>query len=306
MDYFGIIKRAFQITIKHRFLWVFGFIVALAGGGGGFRSFSYSSDSGQSFANVGRWATAYLAVLILIGLILFLLWLVMWIFSVISQAGLVGSVNKIESNEETSLGDGFSIGAHYFWRVLGLSIILGLIILFLVLLILVPVVAAIVVLVSQSKTAGAGLAVAAIFCLVLAIIFVILLLVLFSAFLGVIFIYALRYIVLKDERVFASIGEAWRLVRANLSETLVMFLLLLLISAGVGIVLIIPALVIGLPAFFAFLGGITLKNASLIVVSALGFLFLVLVLSFLGGIFETFHSTVWTLTYLELTKSETT
>lgn len=304
MDYFGIIRRAFQITIRYRFLWVFGFVIALASGGGGFRSFSYSSDFGQSFANLGRFATAYLAVLILIGLILFLLWLVIWILSLISQAGLVSSVSKIEGGQETSLGDGFSIGAHYFWRVLGLSITLGLIIFLLVLLILVPIVVAVVIFASQSEAVGAGLAVPGIFCLVLSLMLIIFLLVLFSAFLGVIFIYALRYIVLKDERVFASIGAAWRLVRANLGPTLVMFLLLLLISAGVGIVLAIPALVIGLPAFFAFLGGVTLKNAYLIVLGGLGFLFLVLVLSVLRGIYEAFHSTAWTLTYLELTKSE--
>jgi hypothetical protein len=304
MDYFGIIRRAFEITIRRRFLWVFGFIVALAGGGGGFRGFSYFSDSGQSMARLGRFATAYLGVLILVGLILFLLWLVIWILSLISQAGLVSSVNKIERGEETSLGDGFSIGAHYFWRVLGLSIILGLIIFFLVLLIALPVVA-VIIFASQANAVGAGLAVPAIFCLVLGIIFLVFLLVLFAAFLGVIFIYALRYIVLKDKRVFISIGEAWRLIRANLGATLAMFLLLLLMSAGVGIVLAIPALVIGIPAFLAFLGGVTIGNVYLIVVASLGFFFLLLTVSFLRGIFETFHSTAWTLTYLELTKLET-
>ena len=35
MDYMGILKRAFHVTWNHKVLWLFGFLSALLGSGGG-------------------------------------------------------------------------------------------------------------------------------------------------------------------------------------------------------------------------------------------------------------------------------
>lgn len=304
MDYGKIIKRAFEITRKHPFLWVFGFIIALVSGGS---NFNYSYQSGgedQAFAKLGSFAVTYLVAVIIVILLVLLIGLILWIVSLMAEGGLVSCVKKIEKGEETSLGDGFSVGAHYFWRILALSVVLGLVIFILFLLLLAPLVAGILIFVSQSKSAGAETAVPAIFCLVLGIIFMVFLLIIFGAFLGVLFIYAMRQIVLKDERVFASIRAAWQLFRAKLKETVLMFLLLLVIGAVVSAVLVIPALVIGLPSVLAIISGASLKNVFLIAGGALGLLVLVLILSFLRGIYTTFHSTAWTLAFMELTAED--
>lgn len=304
MDYGKIVKRAFEITKKNPYLWLFGFIIALVSGGSNFSTSYQSGGENQTLEKLGSFASTYLIAIIIVALLIFLVWLVLWVVSIMAQGGLINCAKKIEKGEETSLGDGFSVGAHYFWRLLGLSIVLGLIVFFLVLLLLMPIIAVVIVLITQSKTAGAELAVPAIFCLVLGIIFMVFVLVIFGAFLGVLSIYAMRQIVLRDGRVFASIKAAWHLIRANLKETALMFLLLLVIGAVVSMVIGIPALLIGIPALLAIISGVGLKNILLIVGGALGFLVLMLILSFLKGIYTTFHSTAWTLTFLELTESE--
>ncbi|GAG65858.1 unnamed protein product [marine sediment metagenome] len=44
MDYGEIIRRAWNITKKYKYLWVFGFILALFGGGGGYSSNNLSNS----------------------------------------------------------------------------------------------------------------------------------------------------------------------------------------------------------------------------------------------------------------------
>lgn len=303
MDYGKIIKRAFEITRKHPFLWVFGFIIALVSGGSNFNFNYQTGGEDQAFTKLGGFASTYLVAIIVVVLLLILIGFILWIVSIMAQSGLVSCVKKIEKGEETSLGDGFSVGAHYFWRILALSVVLGLAIFILFLLLLAPLVAGILIFVSQSKSAGAETAVPAICCLVAGIIFMVFLLIIIGVFLGVLSVYAMRQIVLKDERVFASIRAAWHLIRAKFKETALMFLLLLVIGAVVSAVLAIPGLLIGLPAVLAIISGVSLKNFFLIAGGVLGLLVLVLVMSFFRGVYTTFHSAAWTLTFMELTES---
>lgn len=306
MDYGKLFKRAYEITIKYKYLWLLGFLIAIVSGGSNFSS-SYQTGS-QDASKLGEFATAYAVALAVIALFVGLIFFVLWILSLIAEGGLAGAVNKIEDNKETSLGDAFSIGAHYFWRVLGLSLLLGLVVFALILLVVVvPTVLLVFVFAgaaSQSGSQTAALLVPGIFCLVVGVIFAVLVIVVIATVLGIIHQYALRYIVLQDGRVWASIGQGWRLIRANVATTFIIFLLLMVARLLVGIVVAIPTLIISIPSVIGMIAGAALENFLLIGAAAFGLAIALLVGSFLAGIYQVFHSSTWTLAFRQLTSKQ--
>ncbi len=306
MDYLDILKKAFQITWKHKYLWVLGFLVALGSGGSNYNSNFNSQTSSPNWAGAGQWLESYLIVVILVGLILLFLYFIIWILSIIAHAGLVGAVDGIESGKEMGLGKAFGIGAHYFWRTLGINILLDLVMFLLVMIFLVPMIAGGILIAVQGEKAAAAL-VPALICLIPAFFLVILLLIIIGAIIGVISVYAVRYAVIQDKRAVESIRSGWRLIKARKTETMIMFLLLLLTSTLYGVVMLIPALIIGLPSVFMIIGGAAANNVALIGLGAFGVMVLVLVMAVIRGVYEVFHSAAWTLTFRQLkTTDETT
>jgi hypothetical protein len=130
LDYFEVIKRAWQITWKYKFLWVFGYFIALAAGGSNLssslQSSTNSADTSAAASGFSGFANAYLVMIIVVAGLLMISGFVFWILSIISTGGLVGAAAKIERGETTSLKDGFKIGAKNFWRIFGLNLIVGL------------------------------------------------------------------------------------------------------------------------------------------------------------------------------------
>lgn len=299
MDYLEILKKAFNITWKNKYLWILGFLVALVGGGNNFNSSFSNQSSSQEWAGAGKWLESYLIVILFIVLILFVLWFIFWILSIMAQGGLVGAANGIESGEEMGLGKAFAIGAHYFWRTLGISILLGLVIFIMVMVFVVPMVVGIIMIAVQGKQAAAAL-VASLICLIPAFLLLVFLLMIVGAVIGVIHNYAIRYAIILDKKVIESIKEAWGLIKDCKTETLIMFLLLLLTSSLYGMAMVIPGLIFGLPSIFMIIAGAAGKSVPLLAFGAFGIMVLVFVLAVFKGVYEVFHSSAWTLTFREL------
>jgi hypothetical protein len=302
LDYFEIVKRAWQIIWKHKYLWVFGFIIALAAGGSNFsNSLNYSfngADTQTASSSFSGFMAAYAILLIFIGLIMVLFGLVVWILSILATGGLIGSAAKIERGEETSLRDGFRIGAKNFWRILGLNIIVGLIIFCLVIALIVPLVV-VIVSISSAGDQGGGM-VAGLICFILIIILAVFLIALVAWALSIITLYAVRYIVLEGQGVFASFRSGWGLIRKKPAETFFTFLIVLLISAIAGSVFSIPSLLVGVPVFLTLLAGVATQNIGLVLLAVVGFVLLSLAMSFFNGVLEAYRSVVWTLTFMKI------
>ncbi|MBN1258929.1 hypothetical protein JXA05_04200 [Candidatus Peregrinibacteria bacterium] len=111
------------------------------------------------------------------------------------------------------------------------------------------------------------------------------------------FAYAEYFIVLDNKRLIESIKESAVLVLSNLRKTFLIFMLMLLISAriilNVILVLLIPSLVILLTGWFAssFWSVVGVVLISIFSVAIL------LVSSYLLGLFHVFATAVWVLTY---------
>lgn len=306
LDFFEVIKRAWQITWKYKFLWVFGYLIALAAGGSSFSSSMNSSFSGADSASAAKsaagFAEAYLVSIIIAACVLMLFGLVIWILSILSTGGLVGVAAKIERGETTSLKDGFKIGAKNFWRIFGLNLIVGLIIFLMIMAVIVPLIVIIVV-ISQAGDQGGGM-LAGMICLILVGIVAIFVIAIAATVLSLISIYATRYIVLESGRVFASFKNGWRLIRRKLGPTFLMFLLVMLISSLAGLAFAVPGLMIGIPVFVTMFSGIAANNFFIVFLSFIGIILLVLVMSFLNGVLETYRSIVWTLTFIRISGGE--
>jgi len=307
MDYFEIIKKAATITWKNKYLWVLGFIVALAGGGGGnfSNSFNYntgSADFSQAGQGLSDFYAAYLVIIIFIAAIAALAGLVIWVASIMAQAGLVGSVDRIEQGETPSLAEAFHIGAGNFWRVLGLNIVVGLIVFAMVMIVVVPF--GIIIWAVTAKGLDNSAVTGTFICVILAFIVAILAVVVASIVLSVAAIYAVRLIVLEKSGVFASLRGGFALMRKSKGPTFVTFLLVMLVSGLAGSVLAIPGLLIGIPAVVMMIGGLAANNIGLVAMAIFGLIISSLVVACFNGVLEVYRSGVWTLTYRELTKEQ--
>lgn len=313
MDHIEVLKRAFQITWRHRALWLFGILLTLTGGGGrGFR-FNFPGGGGgdeglPSFDDLGAMPEIdpALTTAIVVAFILFIIVLiaVFTIVQYVTRTALIGMVKEIEDTGTTSVKSGFRTGwSRSAFRLFLINLVIGIpmAIAFLLLLafaasplllLFVDHIAARVI--GVMATVGLG-------------IMVIILLVVAGVVISVLTLFFHRQCVLGEKGVIDSIRDGYWMVRRNLGETGLMWLLMLGVGIGWGILLIPATLIVGAFAFAvgALPGGlIYLITESEIAGLAIGGIIGVVVLStpliFLNGLYLAFQSCVWTLTYLEI------
>jgi hypothetical protein len=302
LDYIDVIKQAWQIIWKHKWLWLFGFIAALGSGGGNFsNSLQYSSNSGNTSsagANVSQFMSTYLVVIILLALLFLVIGLVLMVFSIIANGALIGSAIGADAGETVGLGIGWRVGLKYFWRLLGLNLLIGLVVL-----VLVAIPVAIGVLAALIGGSGSSLT-PALFCLIPIALIYLLAFIVFVILLGISANYAMRYIVIDGAGVIDGLKKGFALFRLRWADTVLMYLLLGVIGFGVGVVLLIPGAAIGLPAIAMGITGVALKSIILVAAGVFVGMLAILVMAVLNGVFVAFSSVAWTLTYLRLTSSE--
>ena len=122
---------------------------------------------------------------------------------------------------------------------------------------------------------------------------------------------AYREVALGNKGIFEAIGDAYALIRRNLSDVGMIWLLMLAVGIGWGLVMIPVFLVVlvfagvvgGIPAAIVY--AITESVVATTAVGApLGLLAMIAPLVFLNGLYMVFVSSVWTITYRELMAKE--
>lgn len=328
MDHFKVLKRALEITWRYRVLWVFGIILALTTGGGGgnggaqgrfdgnafLRDFSIPEGTLDEIFPMPVVPEAIVGTLIAIGVglacLILLLIVVSAVARYVAETALIRLVDDYEeTGERRSIGQGFRMGwSRAAWRLflMNLLIVLPTILVFLLLLL---VVAAPVLLFMDTPVRAIGIVgtIGLAFLLILLLIVVIVVLTLLMKFFY-------RACVLEGLGVVESIRRGYSVVRRNLKDVVVMWLLMVGVSIGIAIAMFIVMLLLlalgvlagGLPALLA--GGLASQAFEGAVPWILGAvvgipIFIVVValpLLFLGGLVEVFKSSVWTLAYREL------
>jgi hypothetical protein len=294
MDYGNLLSRAFNISWKHKILWVLGFFAASAGAFGGIQN-QLSEKTEHWFGKINpdlsdavvEWfefnpEVSIALVLMVIGIAL-LLALVFFVMSLICIAGLIDGVVRIEGNRGYTLKGLFKSGASYFWRFLGLFFIFLAIAITTVMLLVAPFILAIV-------AVGGIAAILLIFIIPIGIVAVF--------FFGNIYSLTQREIVVNQTPIFGAIGEGYKLLIRHLGPNIVIFIIntflwIAIVIAGLLLVAIFIAPILILAA---------LSKSILILALVIGIPLFIALSVVLEGFLGTFFNSLMTLFYLELRK----
>ena len=272
MNYGKIMSRAFEITYKYRALWLFGVLLVLFGGGGGggnfnFGNFPSGSGTGRSdlppVPSVSSEMWQLIAILIAALCCFFFVWfLLSIILRFVSRAALIGLVQELEANgTKPTVKRGFSIGAERLWKLLGIALAINIpltvISLGLILLAALPLIVSLMPLISAGQPApdaliggvvASGIGSLALVCCA------VLVLALIGLVIHPFYEFIVRTCVVTQRGVMDSIREGYRLVRANLGNVAVLYILAIGIGIGYGLLMIpIVLLLIAIPVGAGFL-----------------------------------------------------
>jgi len=289
INYLEIIKKSWKITWKNKYLWWFGLFLALNGGisfnfpGNNEWSKKMAENEGQLINFISsHWQlfAAAIALAAFLGLVFFIL-------SLISKAGLIKTLDKIEKNLTGNFKEGFKDGKKYFWKILAIGLILGFFIFALLVVLSSPVIFLFSFRALFLGILSAFLAVA-----------IFIPLIVLTCFIGK---YSIFYIVLSDLGIKASIENGYQVFKKNILASVIMALFFIPINISLFILVISAFLAIGL--IFLLVGSIfhfLLAKMGIIIAIALGsfvfFVFLILA----NSIFQVFCQTIWFLFFKEI------
>jgi len=315
MNHGKILSRAWTLMWHARALWLFGFLFVLAGGGGS--TFRWTQSGGPSRSSSGRgpipfpgftlphidWNTvlwiglAVLAVLLVLGVLFTIL-------RYLAETALLAGANEIETTGAAlTVRRGFRLGwSRPAWRLFLTDLVIHLPLALAALVLLAA--GALPLLLWLSRQVPLGV-IGTVITIGLELL-VVLALVLVSLVLSVLMPYLRRRVVLDAQGPLAALRQSARLVRGTFMDTGLMWLLLagirivwgLLMIPVVLVLLVVAAVVSGVPALLAYA-----VSQSWVWPLAVGLPLFLLVLvpsaAFVTGLFETYVSTAWTLTYRE-------
>ena len=322
MSYSQLIKRAFEITRRYKVLWIFGILLALTSGGGGGGGSGLRSRGGDSRSSpfpgfpsqipgldrlgLDRidWQ-AIIGVIVACCCLLFILAIIAVIVNYVARAALYRSVDQIEATGAApTWREGFRLGwSNRSFRLFLLDLIVGIPFVIVALLLLGLGATPLLLLLADSSAAKV-LAVVATIGLELVMIAV---LVIAGVLLTIFGQFWSREIALADRGIGEALSVGYAAVRRRLKETTVMWLALFGIGLGYGIVfLVIFVIVLMVAAVVG--GGIGLlvhtvtQSVGWAVVFGLPFFLVILLVptTFIQGLWLTFESAAWTLTYREI------
>jgi hypothetical protein len=290
MDYGKIIRDSFALAWRHKTLWILGIF---AGFGGGFNTSFNKNDIealrggpfgnalgglGESSSEIWHTLAPYAIGITIFGLIFLAM-------HCIATPGLIDAVNRITRGGTYKLAESFSTGIDFFWRTLGMLILM--IVTFMALIV------ALVVMVVVSWMAAMPLGVVT---LLLAIpIFLSGL-----AVIGSVYTLGLRAMVVRNVSIGDAIAEGYTLFRAHLGKNIIFLLINIGLAIALAIAVGIATLVVYGPiVVLAYSLGLALWQSFLLAVV------LALPLTIpIGGYLGTFQSSMYTIFYFALVEPE--
>jgi hypothetical protein len=283
-----VLTRAWQIIWKHKILWVFGIFASCSRGGGGGNAGRGGGGNGnqqfpqwqQTMDQIGRWINDNMWIVAVIVIVALLLVVLAIFLGTIGRIGLIKGTQRAEQGAERLIfGELFSESMPYFWRVFGLSVLIGLI----SLLILLPLIFFGVI------TAGVGfICLLPLFCILVPVLWAV----------SVVIEQANAAIVLENLGIGDGLRRGWEVVRNNPGPMIVLALILFIGSGVIGFIIALPVIAAVLPFVF----GAATGNTNPVWFGAVCFVIYLPILIVLSGILTAYMQTVWALTYMRLTK----
>jgi hypothetical protein len=336
MEYSKILKRAWQITLRHKVLWLFSLLIVFCGGAASWQpdcGFSYVIDGSDlqhwshrlheffgrrwGWRNMpslwdiaaGQYIEAIVALLALLGFVALTWTIASTIVRYTSIGALIGAVDDIERGHAARFHSSWHRGWPRFLRLFAIDLLIGLAASVAVLtIVLVFIVAALVVagpLLITGGDPGIATTLGAIWAVLAGLVWIVLfvaVLIAFGGLVGVVREYAFRACVLNLKGVADALRAAIALIKTRFRETLSVWLILMGIGLVLGL-LSVPAAVIEASAALipAFPARDVIANHPAMLLLAIPFILAAMALVLLlTAIYQVFVSSLWTLTYREL------
>lgn len=296
MDFGYVLKRAWEIIWKFKVLWIFGILASCSqagGGGGGNSGYRFSNQDQtvfpqmqQFFNQLSPWVVT---LLIVAGIIItIILVIVAILLGTVGRVGLIrGTVKAEQGANKLTFSELWRDGLTYFWRVFGLNLLIGLIILFAVL---------------AFVFLGVVLSIGTLGIFLICLIPLICLLIPLMWLVGIIIEQANVALVVENLNITDAIKRGWRVFIDNIGSMIVMGLILVIgISLIGGLIIGLPLLAIAAPAAMAITTGVTNNIRTGIILSVVLFIVYLPFLLFFNGILRSYIQSAWTLTFMRLT-----
>ncbi|MDQ3004686.1 MAG: hypothetical protein M3R47_04795 [Chloroflexota bacterium] len=326
MNHINILKRALNITVNYRALWIFGMLLALTsgsgsgnGGGGNGNNSSPNSDPNFNWQNpFGDFpqlspevTNLWIGIAIGVAILILISILIGSVARYVSETALIRMVDEHEnSGEQLTIRQGFRRGwSRAAWKMFLMDLLVG--VSFVTIFILLLALAALPLLVwltenTPLQVVGTIVSAGSILLLVFAAIVA-------ALAVTLIVIFARRVCVLENLGVRASLRRGYEMVRQRLGDMVMMGVMmfgigLLWIIVTIPVILavvVVSALLAGLPALLAgsIAGFFTQGTTPWIVAAIIGVpIFLIAVIipaTLIGGWQKVFSASAWTLTYRE-------
>lgn len=327
-----ILTKAWKITWKFKVLWIFGILAGC--GGNNSSNFNYNGGSngggGSGGNNNGQvpdflrpfqglnpeqalreFLGQYWGIIAGVILLLCLLWFLFYFLGLMGKIGLIKGAGKADTGAETlTFGELWTESTPYFWRMFGLSLLVGLPSFLLTLILLVGlglgVYAAITGSLPENGLIALLVGVGGAFVLMLCCLSLVMLVV------GLIVEQAYNAIVLEDRRLIESLGRGWEVFSQNWLSVIVVGLIQGVLALVIGLAEALIGLFFAIPLIVAVIFAVasdaqlsTGAGQNVLIALGLGFCCtLILLIPFsllMSGIQNTYFQSVWTLTYRRLT-----
>lgn len=313
-DFIEVFTRAAKITWKYKVLWIFG-ILASCGRNSGSNSNSSGNNNGNGVSEnpfnpqmtrqledfvlrMGNWFEQNTWVLWALGIFVLFSIALQIFFNLVGTAGLARGVVRVENGAETlPFGELFSESLGYFWRLFGAALVIWLpfVLIFIAIfsLMLIPMI----------LSSGTDMISEAAFGGGMLLFFISMCCCLFpiSIVANLYHLQVARAITVDNLGVFASLARGWQVMSKNIIVMLIIGVVLFFAGLIVGVILIMPVFLLMLPLITAFMQG-DITSWTPFITSGILVLCYSPILWLLTGIVMTYTESVWTLTYLRLTK----
>jgi len=321
MDYGEIINKAWKIVWKFKVLWIFGILAGCGQSRGGNYNFNNSFRSGNGFSSstpnlppavmeqldrltrlfenptfVWQFVAIAIAVICVAAIVQIFL-------GTIGRIGLIKGSAEADAGAEVLTFSGlWKESTPYFWRIFWLSFLIGAPFAVAAIALVIGLIVAMIPFVRDNPDATAG-STLLIFLPVLCGLFCVI--IILAILLGFIATQAERAIILEDKPILDGFKRGWEVLKKNLGPVLIVWLITTAIGLVAGLVIALPLLAVLLPLVVAFAANMNSANFSFTpwIVAFVCIACVYAPISWLAnGIVMTYLQSVWTLTYIRITR----
>jgi hypothetical protein len=305
MQFGEVLSRAWKIIWRFKVLWIFGILASCGSGGGG------SGGGNNGFPNNGGnwdgpnlppgWEANLVPIIIAVVIGILLLSIIVVVISTVGRVGLIRGASRADEGEtHLAFSELWTDSLPYFWRVVGLNLLVFLLSLVAILLVGLPLVLGALATVAGANSSDVPVGLLAglplFFCLLCLFIPI-------SWVVNLVVEQAVIAIVTENLGIMDGVRRGWAVVRRNLGNVIVMAIILYGGRWVVSLILSIPVIAALVPVGLAFFMGAQNGEVPTAAIGMIIALMCVLVPLFIvvNGILQAYISTAWTLTFRRLT-----